>query len=286
MGLDQAAHARVALAARTTSQHDRNNLTLASLDRGHEVEPGRVRKAGLDAVDPLHPPEQVVVVAHRAALVDEARGREVAVVARKTLLDSKAKQSLVACGRDLLVVRKAGGVAVDRLVHAERACLAGHLAGEFGLAAGQRFGHYDCCVVGRLCDKPFDRIFDRQRLAGLETKLGRRLHGGLGGNAHLGRKAHPPGFNLLEQQIERHDLGERCRMAQRIGARLMQRRTGLGVDHDRGIARTIGLGLDRALDRLALASLLCVGRIGQGRQREDRSKTQTSPTEPAGGSDR
>ena len=48
------------------------------------------------------------------------------------------------------------------------------------------------------------------------------------------------GFQPLEQHVERHDLGERCRMADRVGVGRMQDRAGVGIDHDRGVARAVG----------------------------------------------
>ena len=48
------------------------------------------------------------------------------------------------------------------------------------------------------------------------------------------------GFDLLEQQIERHDLGERGRMPQRVGVGGVQHAARIGVDHDRRIGRIVG----------------------------------------------
>ena len=214
---------------------------------------------------------------------------KVAIVAREALLDGNAEHRLVARGRDLLLVRQAGGVAVDRLVHAEAARLAGHLARELGLVAGQRLRHHDGGVIGGLCDKPLDGVFDRQFLSRLEAELGRRLHRRPAAETSISvARLDPPRLHLLEQQIERHDLGQRRRVARRVGVGLVQRRAGLGVDDDRGVARIVGSRPGPRVWRVALAALLGVGRIiGQRReQREDRSETQTSPTEPARGSDR
>ena len=106
MGGDQLAHARVAGPARTAAEHDGDDAARAALDRGDEIEARGARIAGLDAVHALDPAEQVVVVAHGAAAIDEAREREVAVVLREALLDRDAEQRLVARRGHLLVVGK------------------------------------------------------------------------------------------------------------------------------------------------------------------------------------
>ena len=103
MLLDQPAHARVARAARRTAEHDRDDMAIAAAQRRDEVEAGHAGIAGLDAVDALDAAEQLVVVAHRMAAVDEARGREIAVISREAVLDGAAERHLVARGGDLLL---------------------------------------------------------------------------------------------------------------------------------------------------------------------------------------
>ena len=59
----------------------------------------------------------------------------------------------------------------------------------------------------------------------------------------LVRVAEPALLDQLEQQIERHQLGERGREAQLVGGALVEHAAGIGVDHQHGVpARDLRLG--------------------------------------------
>ena len=51
----------------------RDDVAAVAMHRGEEVEAGRLRKSGLDAVDAVDGAEEVVVIAHRLAVIDEGR---------------------------------------------------------------------------------------------------------------------------------------------------------------------------------------------------------------------
>ena len=68
----------------------------------------------------------------------------------------------------------------------------------------------------RILGLPSSAILGRNRAAHFEAKLGGTLSGGFLGNFELAVELELAGFELLEQKIERHDLGERCRMAQAV----------------------------------------------------------------------
>ncbi|MHC2405926.1 hypothetical protein ACVMGC_010470 [Bradyrhizobium barranii subsp. barranii] len=220
--------------------------------------------AGLDAVDALDAAEQVVMVADRLSAPIERRGREITVVAREALLDGAAERGLVARGRDLLVVGKAVGVAVDRLGHAERARLARHHRGEVVLVAGDRFRDHHSCVIGGAGDETLDRVLDADGLAGTQVQLGRILIGGVLRHRHLGVELHPAGLQALEQQIERHDLGERGGVADSVGARCLQHGAGIAVDDDRCEFRAGALGhiALHPVVRVIAPVTPCLGSIG------------------------
>src|SRR4030095_11354881 len=150
-------------------------MAVAVAHRAHEIEAGRVGVAGLDAVNAFDAAKQAVVIANCIALVNKGRGAEVAIVTREAILDRAAERSLIARAGDLIIVRQARGVAIDRLGHAERARLAGHQLGEFVLVAGDRLRNYYGRVIGRARDEALDGVLDFQLLAGLEAELGRRL---------------------------------------------------------------------------------------------------------------
>ena len=160
VAFDQAKHARIASAGCAAAEDDRNDMMVGAAYRRDDVESGLVDVTGLDAVDAVDRAEQMVMVADRiAAIVERARG-EIAIVIRKAILDRPAKRRLIARGGDLLVVGQAGGVAVDRLRHTERACFRGHHFGKARLVAAERFRHDDGDIVGRLCDDRADRGLD------------------------------------------------------------------------------------------------------------------------------
>ena len=182
-------------------------MTVAAAHRAHEIEAGRTGVAGLDAVDAFDIAEQAIVVADRLAAIIEHGGREITVVARIAILDRAAEGRLIARRGQLLVVRQARRVAVGGFAHAERPRLARHQLGEFGFIAGDGFRDHDGGVVGGTRHQALDRILDLERLARLQTELGRRLFGGVLGDFHLGVQLHLAGVEALEQQIKRHDLG-------------------------------------------------------------------------------
>ena len=133
--------------------------------------------------------EQMVVIAHRFAVIDEGCGREIFVIVRKPILDGAAEQRLVARGGDLVVVRQAGCIDIGRAAHAQGTGFLRHQLGEVCLVAAEIFGDDDGGVVGRLRDDAFDRVFDRDGLAGLEVELGRILLGGVFGDLELACRA-------------------------------------------------------------------------------------------------
>ena len=186
-------------------------------------------------------PSRLIVVADRMAAIIERGGREVAVIAREAILDRAAERRLIARGGHLFVVGQAGGVAIDRLGHAERARLARHQLGEIVFVAGDGFGDHDGGVVGGAGYQALDGVFDRDGLAGAQAELGRRLFGSVLGHFHFAIELHLAGVEALEQQIKRHDLGQRGGMAAAVGIVRRQRRAGIAVDDDRGELRAVAL---------------------------------------------
>ena len=236
---EQIAHDGVAGAAAASTHHDADDVAVASLHRGDEVEAGGAGVTGLDAVHALDTAEQLVVVADRAAFVIERFGGEVTIVFWEAVLNSAAEGRLIARGGDLIAVRQARCVLVDRLAHAERACLARHRLGEIVFVACQRFGDDNRSVVGGAGDEPLDRVFDAEGLTRAEAELGRRLLRCVGRHIHRRIEFQFAALELLEQHVERHDLCQRRRMAQAVGAGGLERAAGIGIDDDGGECGTV-----------------------------------------------
>ena len=177
------------------------------------------------------------MIAYRHSVIDEFAQGEIFVVARKPFLDRAPEQREVARAGDLIIVRQAGRVDISGVAHAERLGFLRHELGELVLVAGQIFGDRHGDIVRRSRDHGFDRIIDRDGLAGLDAELRWRLLGRMDGD--LERRVEPDraGVEPLEQQVERHDLGQRSRMAQRVGVRRLEHLAGVAVDDDRGRRR-------------------------------------------------
>ena len=130
---------------------------------------------------------------------------------------ARPSDRLIARRRDLVVVGQAGGVLVDGAAHAERLRLARHQLGELVLVAGDGFRHHDGGIVGRARDDALDRVLDRDACCpACRPSLVGVWPAACVGDLELAVELELAGLELLEQQIERHDLGERGRMALRV----------------------------------------------------------------------
>ena len=212
------------------------------MHRCQQIEARGAGVAGFDAVDAFHPTEQMIVVADRLAGKFEGLGREIAEIARKSLLDRAPEKGQIAGRGYLPVVGQARSVDVCRVRHAERMGLARHHLREVFFIAADRLRHRDGDVVGRPGHDGLDRILDAQRFARLQPELGRRLARGVRGHRNRQFERQAAFFKLLEQQIERHHLGERGRMARLVVARGVEGAAGVFVDDDRGEGRIAGGG--------------------------------------------
>src|SRR4029077_3811432 len=83
----QAAHGGVTRTTAAASHHHADQMAVAPAHRGHEIEAGGARVPGLDSINALDIAKQAIVVADRMTAVVERHRREIAVIARKTVLD-------------------------------------------------------------------------------------------------------------------------------------------------------------------------------------------------------
>src|SRR5262245_48204249 len=113
----------------------------------------------------------MVVIANRASAIRERLGGEITIIARETILDGAPERRLVARARYLLVVRQAGGVAIDRTAHAERMRLFGHHARESIFIAADCFTDRAGDVIGRLRDQRLDRVLHLDAAAGRDPEF-------------------------------------------------------------------------------------------------------------------
>ena len=99
---DQVLHDPVARAGGAAAHDDRDQRPSVAMDRGQEIEAGRSRVTGLDAVDAVDPAEQMIVIADDLAVEIELGGREVVEVAREALLERAPEDRQIVRRGDLL----------------------------------------------------------------------------------------------------------------------------------------------------------------------------------------
>ncbi|MBB3771127.1 hypothetical protein FHS55_001726 [Angulomicrobium tetraedrale] len=273
--VEQLHHPVVARAGAGAAHHDRYDVVAFMLDAGQQVEARGCGIAGLDAIHALDPTEHAVVAGNGDAAIDEAAGGEIRVIAREALLDGAAESGEVARRRHLLRIGQAIRILEGGARHAERAGAQRHLPREAGGIAGNVLGDDHGDVIGRARDQCLDGVFDGDGRARLDAELGRLLRCGIGRNAQLGAERHTPLLQLLEQHVERHDLGDGGRVAQGVGIVLVQDLAGIGVDDDVGIsALPHAAGGDRAGHDRFVARLLLLFRRGIRNARAEQRNCQ------------
>ena len=173
----------------------------------------------------------------RTAAVDEVAAAEIRVVFGMVGQHRPRQDREVARGRHLLHVRQAVGVAEDGVAHAHLAGLPRHHLGEAGLAAAQRLGQNHRRVVGRLGYQREDRLLHADGLAGAQAQLGRRLRLRPGRHGQRLIQRQPACVERVEGQVERHHLGQGCRIGDDVGVLFVQHLARPGVHDDRRVFR-------------------------------------------------
>ncbi len=161
------------------------------------------------------------------------------------VLQPERQHDHVACRRFLPGIGQPRRVPERGRLHPELARLLRHQLGEPLLAAADVLGDGNGHVVRGLGDQRLDGV-ERLDLAALvHVEFGRLLPDGMGREADLGPVRHAPGFDLLEEHIERHQLHEGRREAKVIGGALVQHPARVRIYNQHGMARG-GLRQDRA----------------------------------------
>jgi hypothetical protein len=118
------------------------------------------------------------------------------------------------------------------------------------LRAADRLGDGHGNVVGGFDHQDLQGAVERQLLAGLEIHLGRRLGGGP--LAHHDRRieADLAGADRVETRVDRHQLGQRCRIPLAEGFLMLEHAAALDIDQD----MRIGIGLQRSTETAMAAA--------------------------------
>ena len=124
------------------------------------------------------------------------------------------------------------------------------MAAKLSSVCADRLGDRDRDVVRRTGHDGLDRVLDADRFARLKAELRGLLRRGVRGDRNLGLKRHRAAIELLEQQVERHHLGDRGRMAQSVLVRRIERLAAIGVDDERRKRGRSGNRGDRLADEM------------------------------------
>ena len=114
-----------------------------------------------------------------------------------------------------------------------------HEAREVRFATRNGFGNHHGHVVGGFCHHGLDGIFGGDGLARLETEFGGFLGCGMRRDRKAGVEPKLAGFELLEQKIERHHLGDGCGVPQAVRIAGVQHAAGIRIDYDCRIGRVV-----------------------------------------------
>ena len=172
------------------------------------------------------------------------------------LTQRKPEACHVASGGLLRRIRQSVRVAERRPAHAEGPCALGHHLRESRFRSAEKFADGGRRVICRLGHQGEDGVLDRNRLTGLQAELRGLLVRRVARDRDRGVERDAPGLQCVEDQVERHHLGQRSRIARLIRARFIQRLAGLCVDDDAGIFR------------------IRMGGVGKRRQHGDRQQSR------------
>src|SRR3954470_34627 len=239
MRADERGHSRVFARARSPAEHDSHDVPIIGFDVGYQVEARRAGIPRLDAVDAFDAPKQLVVIAVALAGVVENSRLEIRIIAREAVLDRAGENREIARRGDLLWIRQARRIAVDGAAHSERARFLRHMLRESLFGTCKIFSDGSSDIVGGFGHQRFDGVLDRNSVAGVKAKLRGRLLGSMSGNAQGSIERQATALELLEQDIERHHLGDGSGMAKLVLILRMERASGLRVDNHGGEWRVV-----------------------------------------------
>jgi hypothetical protein len=127
-----------------------------------------------------------------------------------------------------------------RARHAQLLRLLIHHLGKGGFAAAaESFGQHGCRVIGGFGDDGEDEVANRDRFAGLKAEPRRRVGRGCHRHRQVLIVFQPPLIDRLKGQVQRHHLGERCRVGHRVRVQLAQDLPRLRVEDDGFVDRTL-----------------------------------------------
>ena len=180
--IQQSHHVQIALTAIGGTEHDADQADIAAHGGAGEVVAGGFDIAGLQPIRAGIAFQQMVVIEDGAAVEAEARHREIPVFLREVLDQMAGEQRQVPGSGDLCRVWQAGGIAEGGAAHAQSAGAEGHGLSEARFLATEQFAQRAGGIVGGFGHQAKDGFLDGDFGAGDESKFGRRLGGGVGGD--------------------------------------------------------------------------------------------------------
>ena len=240
--------------AGNAAHHHRDQRPPVAMHGGQQVEAGAARVAGLDAVDAVDAAEQMVVVADHLAVVGElAQSRNSGNIAES----APASRGRAPRGRaPSSVARRWAGPR-----RCDRACATCRSRAPCGSSARRSWIRVPPIVSATATAMS---LAERVTIALIASSTEIESPGGTPsfegscaaacsetGIARGQRQL--AAFELLEQQIERHHLGQRGGMAQGVLVDAPDLAAGVGVDDDGGIFAGVDFRRGRATSRAARA---------------------------------
>ena len=157
-------------------------------------------------------------------------------VAARKIADNGARQrGDIACRRHMTHRRQPRGVEKCGAGHAEPSRCLGHPRGELAFAARDIFGERHGEIIGGFGGDDAHRLANADLRAGFQPQPGRRLAGSGRRDADHVTFADIAVAQFLEGDIQRHHLGDRRRIAWRIGLPGIKHFAIGAVDQDRRI---------------------------------------------------
>ena len=240
----------VARAGRPPS-HDHGNQAAPLADgRESQVETGLGYVARLEPVGPGIAAQQTVVGTVCAPPELERFQGEVAVILWEIPHEGARQTGHVAGCGPLLGMPETRRIPERGAVHAELPGLAVHHPRELPLAAGDMVGDRRRHIVGRLDDERAYRVAHGDGRTAFDAEPGGRLQCRAVRDLHAGRELVLAASEPLEDEIEGHHLGQRCRITARRGPFSVEHSAAVGVHDNRSVARRWrGIGREHKCDQ-------------------------------------
>src|SRR5262249_6056151 len=135
--------------------------------------------------------------------------REIAVVARKALLDRAAEYCKVMRSRQLIGIGQTRSIGKMRAGHANFVRLFRHECSKMRFVSADAFGDRNSYVIRRACNNRFDCVVHTNRFPWTKTQFAWFLCRRKSRDQNVAVESQMTLVELFEQEVESHHLGDR-----------------------------------------------------------------------------